>query len=67
LWTFLWREGRLIVETDGYRYHRGRQAFEDDRARDIRLQMLGYQVLRFTHRQVVDDAVGVAVALRALL
>jgi very-short-patch-repair endonuclease len=64
---FLWRERRLIVETDGYRYHRGRQAFEDDRARGIQLQMLGYHVLRFTHRQVVDDAAGVAVALRALL
>lgn len=24
---FPWRERRLVVETDGYRYHRGRQAF----------------------------------------
>jgi hypothetical protein len=29
---FLWRAEKLIVETDGYRYHRGSVAFEDDRA-----------------------------------
>jgi very-short-patch-repair endonuclease len=30
---FLWRERRLIVETDGFRHHRTRRAFERDRAR----------------------------------
>jgi very-short-patch-repair endonuclease len=34
---FLWREWRLIVETDGWPAHRGRQAFEDDRVRDAYL------------------------------
>jgi hypothetical protein len=28
---FLWRQQRLVVETDGYRYHRGSVAFEADR------------------------------------
>jgi very-short-patch-repair endonuclease len=64
---FIWREQRLIVETDGYRYHRGRQAFEDDRARDLELRLLGYQVVRFTSRQLAGDPGGVAVALRRLL
>ncbi|MGH2980745.1 MAG: endonuclease domain-containing protein [Solirubrobacterales bacterium] len=64
---FLWRDQRLIVETDGYRYHRGRQAFEDDRARDVELRLLGYEVVRFTYRQLVDDPARVARALRALL
>jgi very-short-patch-repair endonuclease len=45
---FLWRPQRLIVETDGYRSHGGRIAFEEDRARDNRLASLGYEVLRFT-------------------
>jgi very-short-patch-repair endonuclease len=31
---FLWREQRLVVETDGWHAHRGRQAFLDDRERD---------------------------------
>jgi len=35
---FFWRERRLVVETDGFRYHRGRQAFEDDRSRDLDLR-----------------------------
>jgi very-short-patch-repair endonuclease len=64
---FLWRDQRLIVETDGYRFHRGRWAFEADRARDIELKLRGYEVVRFTHRQVVHEAAGVAHTLRVLL
>jgi predicted transcriptional regulator of viral defense system len=37
---FLWRHARLIAETDGYRYHRGRANFEQDRARDAQLAAL---------------------------
>lgn len=51
---FLWIDHALIVETDGFRYHGNRAAFEADRARDAELQGLGYRVLRFTYRQVVD-------------
>ena len=64
---FLWRDRALIVETDGYRFHRGRSAFEGDRARDVELKLRGYEVVRFTYRQVVDEAAGVARTLRALL
>jgi very-short-patch-repair endonuclease len=64
---FLWRHQALIVETDGYRYHRGRQAFEDDRVRDLELRLLGYDVLRFTHRQLTNEPGEVATALRSLL
>lgn len=64
---FLWPERALIVETDGWRYHRGRQAFEGDRSRQLRLQVLGYRVARFTDRQLAEDSVGVAAALRTLL
>jgi very-short-patch-repair endonuclease len=64
---FLWRDERLIVETDGYRFHRGRWAFESDRTRDVELRLLGYTVVRFTHRQVVDESTRTARTLRALL
>lgn len=64
---FLWRERRLVVETDGYRFHRGRQAFEDDRARDVELRLQGYEVIRFTYRQVTEDPNGVAQPLEAIL
>lgn len=53
---FLWRDRRLIVETDGYRYHSGREAFEADRDRDLKLKSLGYEVIRLSYRQVVDEA-----------
>jgi Protein of unknown function (DUF559) len=42
---FLWAHRRLVIETDGYRYHRGRFAFENDRARDLELRACGYDVI----------------------
>lgn len=41
----LWCEERLVVELDGYAYHRTRAAFERDRRRDADLQLAGYRVL----------------------
>ena len=64
---FLWRDRRLIVETDGYRFHRGRAAFEDDRARDLELRALGFEVLRLSHRQVTEESPQVAAVLREAL
>ncbi len=64
---FLWRERRLVVEVDGWVSHRTRSAFEEDRARDASLKSLGYDVLRFTWRQVTRDAHEVAKTIRALL
>jgi very-short-patch-repair endonuclease len=52
---FLWREQRVVVETDGYRYHRGSQAFEDDHDRDLDLRTLGYDIVRLTYRQVTTS------------
>jgi very-short-patch-repair endonuclease len=64
---FCWVDRRLIVETDGYRYHSGREAFEDDRARDLRLRALGFEVMRLSYRQVFDESVRVAAVLKAAL
>ncbi len=62
---FLWRDRSLIVETDGYRYHRGRQAFEDDRARDLDLRARGFAVVRLSEKQVAEEPGLVAGILRA--
>lgn len=64
---FVWRERRLIVETDGYKYHSGREAFEDDRDRDLKLKALGFEVVRLSYRQVVDEPTRVADLLTAIL
>ncbi|MFP5364258.1 MAG: type IV toxin-antitoxin system AbiEi family antitoxin domain-containing protein [Thermoleophilia bacterium] len=64
---FLWPGHRLIVETDGRGTHLTRAAFERDRARDAMLTVAGYRVVRFTHRQILDEPRSVARTLRALL
>jgi very-short-patch-repair endonuclease len=61
---FVWRERRLIVEVDGYRYHRTPSAFERDRERDVRLITADWSVLRFTWHQIVQRAAWVAAAIR---
>jgi very-short-patch-repair endonuclease len=47
---FLWREQRLVIETDSYLYHRGSVSFEDDHVRDLDRRSAGYTVLRFTDK-----------------
>jgi very-short-patch-repair endonuclease len=64
---FTWGDRRLIVEVDGWDTHRTRSAFEEDRARDLELTLLGYDGVRFTWRQLTDDPAAVAAALRELL
>jgi very-short-patch-repair endonuclease len=64
---FLWPARHLVAEVDGWESHRTRSAFEEDRRRDARLRLLGYEVLRFTWRQVKDEARTVAATIRTIL
>jgi very-short-patch-repair endonuclease len=64
---FLWPEHRLVVETDGRQTHLTHHAFERDRARDAKITIAGYRVIRFTYRQIRDDPQGVASTLQTLL
>lgn len=64
---FLWRRERLIVETDGRETHGTKEAFERDRRRDQLLKLAGYEVVRFTWRQVAGEPEHVARVLGALL
>jgi very-short-patch-repair endonuclease len=64
---FLWESQRYVVETDGYRYHRGQAAFEDDHSRDLELRTRGYEVARLSYRQVVDEPAKVAHDIRRAL
>lgn len=64
---FVWPEERLIVELDGYPFHGHRAAFERDHRRDIVHKNAGYEVLRFTGRQLDDEPLLVVAAIvRAL-
>ena len=55
----LWPAEALVVELDGWGFHGDRDAFERDRRRDVRLQLAGYDVLRFTWERLTDDPDGV--------
>jgi very-short-patch-repair endonuclease len=63
---FFWPEVGLIVEVDGGPFHRPRPAFERDHRRDIVHRDAGYEVLRFTWRQLDEEPFYVtAVIVRA--
>lgn len=64
---FIWRQQRLVVEVDGYRFHSSRSRFEDDRKRDASLAALGYTVLRVTWRQLTREPEAVVARLAAAL
>ena len=64
---FLWREQRLVIETDGYIYHRGRQAMRDDNDRDLELELLGLRVVRIDDSRIADDPEGIARGVLGLL
>jgi Transcriptional regulator, AbiEi antitoxin/Protein of unknown function (DUF559) len=64
---FLWREQGVAAETDFYGYHRGRIAFQDDRARDLDLRRQGLAVHRFSEEQVNERPAEVAADLRDAL
>ena len=45
----------LVIECDGAEHHGSWAAHAADRARDRRLAVMGYRVIRLTYRQVLDD------------
>ena len=64
---FVWPEQRVIVELDGYSFHGHRAAFERDHRRDIVHRDAGYEVLRFTWRQLEEAPVYVATVIARAL
>ena len=64
---FLWREEGLVAETDGYRFHSSRRAFEHDRMRDQRLTVAGFVVVRLTWRQLTQEPDRVLSTVKKLL
>jgi hypothetical protein len=62
-----WPDKRVVVELDGFAYHRHHAAFERDRVRDATLQAAGYRVIRVTHRRLRHDANALAHQLEKVL
>jgi very-short-patch-repair endonuclease len=64
---FVWPAARLIVETDGWRAHGTRGAFERDRLRDAALTEAGWRVVRITWKRLENEPGSVAAQLGRLL
>lgn len=64
---FVWVPQRVIVETDGHRYHGTAQARERDPRRDQRAILAGWQPVRTTWRQVFRRPQELGSMLAALL
>lgn len=52
---FAWQEQRVILECDGWEYHRDRDAFERDRRRWTALSRAGWTVIVVTWRDVMES------------
>jgi very-short-patch-repair endonuclease len=62
-----WPGTNQIVELDGWKGHRTRTAFREDRMRDRKLKVAGYSVTHITWNQLDDEPEAIASDLRALL
>lgn len=64
---FLWSEANLVVEVDGYETHGTLAAMSADYARQRRLTLDGFKVLRFTWSDVVYSPDATAAQIRDAL
>jgi Transcriptional regulator, AbiEi antitoxin/Protein of unknown function (DUF559) len=67
LCDFVWREERVIVETDGRRAHGTARARRRDPIKDADLQIAGWRVIRITSMRLFGEEAGLANQLRQLL
>jgi very-short-patch-repair endonuclease len=67
LCDFVWREQRLVVETDGRRAHGTAGARQRDPVRDADLQIAGWRVIRITSVRLFRQPDAVADQLKRLL
>jgi very-short-patch-repair endonuclease len=64
---FVWRDHRLIAETDGWQAHGTRAAFERDRRRDADLLAAGWRVLRISYARLEREPAWVAARIARAL
>ena len=64
---FVWRNGKLIVEVDGYYWHSSQYSFSRDRRRDYEFHLSSYIVLRLPHDEVIADVDGAIEKIRRLV
>ena len=60
-------DGWLVLEADGYEFHRDRASYRNDRRRQNALVAAGYTLLRFTYEDIVHDEERVLETIRSVL
>ena len=63
----LWRDGRMVIEVDGYRFHSNRASFASDRQRDFELLISHYRVVRITHDEAVTGTATAIAKIREVV
>lgn len=52
---FFWPRQRLVIEVDGYHWHKTRRSFEGDRRKDTKLLLAGIRATRVTQPRIEQD------------
>ena len=64
---FAYPDHRVLIELDGFAYHGDEGTFQSDRTKQNRTQLLGWSILRYTWRDVLDRPGIVAAEIRSVL
>ncbi len=64
---FYWPREGLVVELDGFNFHRGPDAFGRDRDKELAVRAAGLEMLRFTGDHVLKRAWMVVAAIAGAL
>ena len=67
LTDFHWPDRRVVLEVDGFEFHKERPQFEEDRRRGLVHRAAGYEVIRVSALQVQNTPELVVAALRDVL
>jgi hypothetical protein len=52
---------RLVIECDGFEFHKGKDSFINDRQRDRALKAAGFEVFRFSGTELYNDPISAAI------
>lgn len=63
----LWPAAKVVVELDSWGFHRTQATHERDHEETVELELAGYEVVRFSYRQLTRDAGRVAARVRRAL
>ena len=58
---------KLIIECDGFAYHKDKQTFENDRQRDRLFLYENYKTMRFAGSEIIKNPINCAIELTDFL